>query len=215
MTKRLTKLFLLLAALPFAATAQDRPLGRDLGDPTIHRHLGFFVRPELGFGYMTSSASQGGDSITMSGGGAGFALAVGGAVAEDFIVAGQVWDIVVSDPSVSVTAGGTKITGTASGTNAGVVGYGVLLNWYLQPSNVYLAVTPSLTRLVSDNGTTSSTSDWGFGARGAVGKEWWVSHHWGLGLAASVGLSSNRDSGSGTPTWGTAAFAVTFSATYN
>src|SRR5438132_13842818 len=29
-------------------------------DATRHRHLGFFIRPDLGFGYLSTKASQGG-----------------------------------------------------------------------------------------------------------------------------------------------------------
>ena len=212
MTRHLARL-LLLALIPLSAAAQDASRPRH-GDFTVHRHLGFFIRPELGFGYLNSSASQSGTDFTISGSGAGLGLAIGGAVSENFIVAGQVWDYVASRPDVKISGGGSSISG-ASDSDAGLVGYGVLLNWYLQPSNAYLAVTPSFTRLVSSNGSSSSTSDWGFGVRGAVGKEWWVSDHWGLGLNASLGLSSNKDKGSGAPTFGTACFGVNFSATYN
>ena len=210
MSKHLSRLVLLAALLPLYAAAQERAAP----EQPAHRHLGFFIRPELGFGGFASAASQDGVDYSISGGGGAFALAIGGAVSEDFIVGGQVWDVIASKPDWTIKSGGTEVKGTSS-SDAGLVGYGVLLNWYLQPSNVYLAVTPSLTRLVSTQGTTTTTSDWGFGIRGAVGKEWWVADHWGIGVAASIGLSSNKDGGSGAPTWGSAAFAVTCSATYN
>ena len=214
MFSRLAKL-LLITLVPLAAVAQDAPPPAPAGGySTYNRHFGFFIRPELGFGYFGASASQGGMDVKVSGGGGVFALGIGGAVSENFIVAGQVWDYIASSPTVKVTYGGSTLSGTSDGS-AGLVGYGVLLNWYLQPSNLYLAVTPSFTKLVSSDGTTNSTSEWGFGARLAAGKEWWVSDHWGIGLAASLALSSNKDTGSGAPTWGSAAFGLTCSATYN
>jgi hypothetical protein len=86
----------------------------------------------------------------------------------------------------------------------------------MQPSNIYLAVTPSLTRLVMDDGTSSATTEWGFGLRGAVGKEWWVSDNWGVGVSGSLAFSSNKDSSaSGAPTWSTVSFGIGVSATYN
>jgi hypothetical protein len=212
MFSRLAKL-LLIALVPLAAVAQDAPPPAPAGGySTYNRHFGFFIRPELGFGYFSSSASQGGTDATISGGGGVFALAIGGAVSENFIVAGQVWDYIASSPTLKVNGVNIPIS---NGSSAGVVGYGVLLNWYLQPSNLYIAVTPSFTKLVSSDGTSSETSEWGFGVRGAVGKEWWVSDHWGIGLAASLALSSNKFSGSGQPSWGSAAFGLTCSATYN
>lgn len=210
---RWTAAVLLTLLVPLAAAAQEAPQAAPPAgaDPTIHRHKGFFIRPELGLGYFATSASQGGLSVKFSGGGAGLGLAIGGAVSEDFIVAGQVWDYVVSDPDVTVNGQ----TGSAgSETSVGLVGYGVLLNWYFMPSNLYVGVTPSFTKLVLDDGTGSSSSEWGFGVRGAFGKEWWVSDHWGLGLAATIGLASNK-SGDGGPSFGSAAFGLNFSATYN
>ena len=214
MFSNLAKL-LLISLLPLAAVAQEAPPPAPYrGDPTVNRHFGFFIRPELGLGYFSSSASQGGVDVTIKGGGAAFAIGVGGAVSENFIVGGQIWDYAVSDPTIKISYGGVT-NSYSSSTSAALVGYGVLLNWYLQPSNLYIAVTPSFTRLVSDDGTNTATSEWGFGVRGAFGKEWWVSDHWGLGLAASLALSSNKDQGTGAPTFGTASFGLTFSATYN
>ena len=212
MTKRLA-LLCLAALVPLSAAAQAAPAPAS-ADPTYQRHRGFFIRPELGLGYFGASASSGGIDLSVKGGGANFGLAIGGAVSEDFILAGQVWDYVASSPTVTIKSNGSELSGTADGS-AGLVGYGLLLNWYFMPSNLYAAVTPSFTRLVASNGTSSSTSEWGFGVRGAFGKEWWVSDHWGLGLAGSLALSSNKDSGSGSPTWGSWALGLSFSATYN
>lgn len=178
------------------------------------RHLGFFIRPELGVGYVSSKASEGGATLKISGSGATLGLAVGGAVSENFIVGGHVWEIIASSPEVEASAGGLSASGTADGTSA-LVGYGLLLNWYFMPSNAYLALTPSLTRLVAENDGSTGRSEWGVGLRAAVGKEWWVSNSWGLGLAASLAVSSNEDAGPGAPTFTSTGFGLTFSATYN
>lgn len=202
MMRHLATLLLLVLA-PLTAAAQEP-----------QRHTGFFIRPELGFGYFAAGASQNGLDLSITGSGPGLALAIGGAVSENFIIGGQVWDYIASKPTVTLKGGGLDLSATAD-ADAGLVGYGVFLNWYFMPSNMYLAVTPSLTRLVSTDGTDTATSDWGFGVRGAFGKEWWVSDNWGLGLAASLALSSNKDSGAGAPTIGTFCIGLSFSATYN
>jgi hypothetical protein len=212
-TKHLPRFLLLsLLCVPQLAAAQMSAGSQDAGS-TFQRHLGFFFRPELGFGYMNASTSLGGVDFSVKGSGAALGLAFGGAVSEGFIVGAQVWDVVASSPTI--TMGSTTVS-TNSSTSAGVVGYGVLLNWYMQPSNIYLAVTPSLTRLVMDDGTSSATTEWGFGLRGAVGKEWWVSDNWGVGVSGSLAFSSNKDSSaSGAPTWSTVSFGIGVSATYN
>jgi hypothetical protein len=217
----------LLVAMPLAAAAQEsaphhmppappqqyQP-GPQQAGYGARRHDGFFIRPELGVGYVSTKGTQDGVTLKVSGSGATLGLAIGGAVTENFILAAQVWDIVASSPDAEVSGGGLSASGSVDGTSA-VVGYGVLLNWYLQ-NNVYLAVTPSLTRLVLEDGSSTGTSEWGVGLRGAVGKEWWVSNNWGLGLAASLAFSSNKDSSaSNAPTLRTTGFGLTFSATYN
>ena len=67
----------------------------------------------------------------------------------------------------------------------------------------------------SDRPGTSNDTNWGFGLRAALGKEWWVSDHWGLGIAGHVSLTVNQDSGTNPPTWTGLGATVAFSATYN
>jgi len=225
------RLLALLTVLPLAAAAQDYgndapqppppayyPQGPQAGfaDPTIHRHLGFFIRPEVGLGYAYMTSSSGGVDMTVKGGGGAFGIAVGGAMSENFILGFQAWDVVAMSPTVEMSGGGTTLSGsTSSDTTAGIVGYGLLLNWYT-PGNTYVAVTPSLTRLALSTTSGNANSEWGFGVRAALGKEWWVSNHWGLGLGAALALSSNKDSGgSGAPTFTSLGFSVNFSATFN
>jgi len=213
MTRKL-RWFAVLAAFPLAVSAQQQPAPPP-ANPTAHRHLGFALRLELGYAYDSMSTDISGlGTLKLSGGGAGFAVAVGGAISENFVLGFQAWDGIASKPTVELTGAGSA---TANGS-AAVVGYGLLLNWYLQPSNVYLYATPSATRLAltNDSGGATANSEWGFGLRLGVGKEWWVSDHWGLGVTAWYAYSSNKDSSaSGAPTWTTNAFGVNFSATYN
>jgi len=50
----------------------------------------------------------------------------------------------------------------------------------------------------------------------AVGKEWWVSDNWALGLNGQFAFSSNDDSEeAGAPNWDTIWFGAAFSATFN
>jgi hypothetical protein len=53
---------------------------------------------------------------------------------------------------------------------------------------------------------------------GQVGKEWWVSSNWGLGLAGRALLGAMKDRplvNENVTTWRLAAFSLLFSATYN
>lgn len=174
-------------------------------DATIHRHLGFLVRPYIGFGYLSGSS----DGVTISGLSGQLGVVVGGALQENLILGGELWATAVNEPNVS--QGG--FSGTAPDTTFGDVGIGPNLTYYFMPANVYVSVTPALTRASSKVQGTDYHSKWGLGGRAAFGKEWWVSDHWGLGAAAQFTYSSNEnDAAARINTWGA---GVVFSATYN
>jgi len=65
----------------------------------------------------------------------------------------------------------------------------------------------------SDNSDNRIESKWGFGVQGLVGKEWWVSQDWGIGVAGEVLASSMKDDADESMTG--LAFGLLFSATYN
>jgi hypothetical protein len=189
---------------PAVATA---PPARTLD--TVHRHFGGFIRPDLGFGYFTTSAEQSGVSVTVNGFAATFGFAAGGAISENNILAVHVWDTVVTSPTAS-----------SGGSSAGIDGSVTL--WAIGPEythytndNLYFAISPSLSRMSVSSGGSSADTNFGFGLRAGLGKEWWVSDHWGLGLVGHVSMSFNQDSGSSPPTWTSWAFTCAFSATYN
>ncbi len=193
------------------ALAQGDPASaRGMAD-TVHRHLGFFLQMDLGAGYLSTSASSGGSSVQVHGGAGAFSIAIGGAVAENLILAGHFWGDGVSSPTVTSNGASTASNSDFLGLSA--IGFNV--TWYFMPLNLYVQATPSITRVTFLRGGTAGDTDGGLGLRLAVGKEWWVGDHWGLGLNGHLALSSNKDRGAGSPTWGTAGFAVAFSATYN
>jgi len=179
-------------------------------ESTVNRHLGGFVRPDLGFGYLTTSASQSGRDVNINGVAGTFGIAVGGAISENQVLAFHVWDIVVANPTV--TAGNTTVKNVSATLT--YIAIGPEYTTYSK-SNYYFSVSPALTRgSISSNNTTTDTN-WGFGLRTALGKEWWVSDHWGLGLAAQVSFTVNQDSGTNPPAWTGWGATIAFSATYN
>lgn len=182
-------------------------------DTTSHRHLGFYLRPDLGLGYLTSSEPAGTVSVTISGVAGLAGLAIGGAVVEDFVLAVHIFDAYASNPSVS--AGGPSVSTTD--TSLTLWGIGPEATYYIQPANVYLSGTLGFTKMSFAQGNASVSTDWGFGFRAAVGKEWWAGDHWGLGIAGHVTFSTNPDpaANGSTPTLSTWTIGAAFSATYN
>ena len=126
------------------------------------------------------------------------------------ILAGEVWGGVLFSPAVKVNG----VTGTGSSSSS-VVGFGPHFTYYFMPSNVYLSITPALTIVSLTYDGVSANTQAGFGSKFALGKEWWLGDHWGLGVAAQFLMSFNVDEGTNPPTWSTFGGGVSFSATYN
>jgi len=196
-----------------SAMAQDiqpyQPPPRGGYDTTYRRHFGFYIRPDVGFGYQTSSES----GVSLSGPAASIGLAIGGALSENSILAGHLFGSGVSNPSVS----GPGISGTANDTTFTMSGIGLQYTRYFMPSNLYLSTTLALTRMRSSTPRGDFDSDSGIGGRVSFGKEWWVGDHWGLGLVGHLSFSANQDPvpGGGSNSLTTWAFSAAFSATYN
>jgi len=195
-------------AEPSAPAAPPRPAVTP-ADPTVHRHLGLFLHFDLGAGYLRSWASS--SDVSVSGPAVPVGVAVGGAVSENWIVAGEVWGTLAPNPKVSF--GGSS--SSADDTTMSLEAFGLGLTHYFMPANVYLTFTPAVALLSFRSGNSTSSTNYGFGAKLAAGKEWWVGDHWGLGVGVQVLLGVNKDQGGGAPTWTTLGGGVTFSATYN
>jgi hypothetical protein len=205
------KALLAVAALAaFAAGGVAQAQGRAPGVRGFQEHDGFYLRLDAGGGYMGSSASSGGTSMKLSGAAGEFSVAAGGAVTDNFIIAGQLWSVAVSSPTVTING----MSGSTSDSSLGLTGFGVDLTYYFMPTNIYVSATPSIATLSVSQGGASASTKSGFAFRLAVGKEWWVSDNWGLGLNAQYIHSSNPDQGSPF-TFGSDWFGAAFSATFN
>jgi hypothetical protein len=184
------------------------------GCASVHEtaHTGFHFHADLGAVGTGSSATSQGTTAKVSGGGVGGAVSIGGALAPNLILGAETWGSSVFNPTISV--GGSS--DTAVDVTYDVSGLGPKITYYVMPANLYLSATPSFTRLTLTDTVTGdrSRTDWGFGLRAALGKEWWVGERWGIGLAGVLQYSSNKDSDGG-PTWSTLGGGLVFSASYN
>ena len=181
-----------------------------VADPNAHRHDGFYLRFFLGLGYTSMQLDDA--DLTVSGGGGAFGIAAGVAVSENLIVFAELFDDIAVNPTVE--QGGA--TADTEDVSAGVVAIGAGIAYYIQPSNLYVSGTLSWGQLtVQQDGEEIGESDFGPGVSLMVGKEWWVSDNWGLGVALQLYAGSMKDSNDGGPTWKTTAAAIVGSATFN
>jgi len=197
--------------VPALARAQTEDLPPGAVESTTHRHLGFFLRLELGADYFHTTAPAGGETLSLEGPGATFGLLLGGAVTEDWILAGDVWGY------SALSLAGLKASGPtpANASSVQLMGVGLNVTHYFMPANIYISFSPSAVLLSGNDGHGSyGQTALGFGGRASVGKEWWVSDHWGFGLAVELAVGVNKDQG-GVPTWTTFSGGLAFTATYN
>ncbi len=175
-------------------------------DPEYHRHLGFFLRFDIGTSLVWARGSVSG-SVEPSGAGPGLLMALGGALSEDLILFGEVATREANSTDSS--------SGFSQERTVNVGGPGAGLSYYFMPLNVYVSgalILPTLSLASAD------VTKLGLGLDASVGKEWWVSSNWGLGLAFQllVARMAGRD-GDRTvdPSWRAVALSLSGSATFN
>lgn len=193
------------SASPATATGQV-PAG-------FHRHDGAFLRFHLGFGGLKSDGGR----IGLSGTAGSFAIASGFSITDDLVLYGEIFDDVATSPKFTrdglTVPSGDKVTHT-------MIGYGAGLAWYFTPYNAYVGAMAGVGELsieVTSLGAVSQVFKTQLGpvVRLGVGKEWWVSTDWGLGVALNFEMGRMKDSGANSVTFTSTAYSVAFSATYN
>jgi hypothetical protein len=170
----------------------------------------------MGVAYTSMSTSDAGQTLKLAGAGASIGLAVGFAVVENVVLYGTGILAGASDPTVTLNG----VSQVDENLNTDFYGLGGGLAYYLVPANVYFAGS-LLASWVSVSDTNRNIelgrSKAGFAVEGLIGKEWWVSSNWGLGLALQLfygRMSDNTITAARTP-WTTTGGALLFSATFN
>jgi hypothetical protein len=195
------------------STGNYYPPGYGAPPPPEHLHDGFYLRLHLGGGATHLSGADGfGNTVTASGGSGSFGVAIGGAIAPNFILFGTLFGVGFS-PTV-------KVGGVDAGlynSSAALAGIGGGAAYYFEPVNLYLSAALAFTSAEIDDTNSHpiyQTRD-GIGVQLMVGKEWWISQDWGIGVAGEFIGASMKDKNDSSVTWSADAFSILFSATYN
>jgi hypothetical protein len=155
------------------------PVSPDATPAGRHTHDGLYVGARLGVGWLRV---EGSNLDPLSGWGRPFALSIGYAFARTLVVFGEFYALQVRHPAASGYL-----------TDLDLVASGPGVTYYVPGINAFASLSASLSQLGYRDGTpldtrygTNQTSHWGVTGRLSLGKEWWVSSNWGLGLAAEV-----------------------------
>jgi hypothetical protein len=156
------------------------PVSPAAASPGRHTHDGLYVGARLGLGSFKVEGSF--DYQYVWGASTPFALSVGWAFARSLVIFGEFHQIRLRHPESSGYL-----------TDLDFISVGPGVTYYLPGLNLFASLSASLSKLSYRNGTPTDTrygtdraSDWGMAGRLSLGKEWWVSDNWGLGLAGEV-----------------------------
>ncbi len=190
-------------------------------EPGRHTHDGFFLRFGLGGGVARTSIPLDDDKLVYSGTSIPVNLAIGAAIRPNLILFGEAIVHEMSSPERKFA----NETQTASSTNLSIQGVGPGLAYYFMPVNIYVSGSLLIHKVTFNHDGHDKSGDMttvGFAGNLMVGKEWWVSHDWGVGLAlqAMLGGARNRahNDASGSlieDRWTSMAMGLLMSATYN
>lgn len=168
---------------------------------------GFYLRLTGGGGFSSTAITDPSSfKLEFSGVGGNMSAAIGGVVSPNLAIHGTVWGWLVNSPDA-------EINGSSAGQlddNLNLSAFGGGATYYFMPANLYMTGSMGVGTLH----TSSGSSDAGFVFDLGLGKEWWVSSTWGLGLLAGVNYHSIPDGGID-GNWSGATFLLSFSATYN
>jgi hypothetical protein len=178
-----------------------------------HEHEGLFLHALLGPSFILATTTAEGEDLSASGGGATLRLAAGWNVASGLVVFAEAF----ADVTVSPTFEVGDLMEEPDDTSFGVSGVGAGLAYYLGP-NYYVSGSIDVVslRLEYQEGgrTVARESDEGIGGNITLGREFWVSDGWALGLAVQAFLGS-VPGGDGDDDWTVGTFGAGLSATFD
>jgi hypothetical protein len=195
-------LALVVGLIAVPSVAQGRQIPRE-------HEGGIFIRLSAGIAGSTTSLEDAGTKTEFSEGGGTNNLALGGMAWQNVALHATLFGWAVSDPKIEIDGVEQRRSNGTASLNA--LGGGV--TWYIMPVNIYVSGTAGFGWLrVAQNYNLDSSPGFAFDV--TVGKEWWVSDRWGLGVA--LGLNGHSIPVEGADAnWEGGSIGVRFSATFN
>ena len=188
------------------------PLGPPGGQG--RRHVSFYLRLAGGFGGAAASQTDAlDDTLTLSGATGFFSFDIGGAVAPDVLLHGHLAGFALAEPWSS----GDAVRSTrVEGAEFSFFMMGVGVTYFVTRQEVFLSANLGLAsaRFIQ-SGVDLGEFRWGMGANFDVGKHWWVSPDWSIGVAGTLIVLTVPERVSGQDLdWSTLGLGVMFSASF-
>jgi hypothetical protein len=193
----------------------------------FHQHKGFYLSMNIGplwgnvMDYEGASRTEPPYTLNFIGAGGMMDYKIGWAVRENLILHVTAISNIMPVPTVIATVGmnssSTKFPSTFS---FGEVMYGVGMTYYVMPSNVFLSGSIGMGKFMIDdskNPDIKGTTKGGFSMQLKLGKEWWVSRNWGLGMGLTYAKTNVNNDIIGTPSeeLHSSRFGILFNTTFN
>jgi len=189
--------FTISSSLIFADEAADETYQSGYGEPGYHEHDGLYFRSLTGFGYGYFHSAQISDAIDVSQDLQNLTYQAGYTINKKIIVfigMEAVLPIIVGPSPFQSALYELKSTCIVQeyarcfkNTDYGkkiftIFSISVGVSYYFMPQNIYLSTVFQIPEVNNEDSYTQM----GFGLQSSIGKEWWVSKNWGIGLALNI-----------------------------
>ncbi len=146
----------------------------------FHVHNGFFFRFIYGYGFgkgIVDDYSEG--DIKFSGMSDTVRFQVGLSIVDNLNLYLDLGAVLYDSPDVKLNDKKAEDTNTAYSSSQAGIGF----SYYIMPDNFFIGVSYFLAGGVFEGDLIKSSDLSGSGIYASIGKEWWVSENWGLGVS--------------------------------
>lgn len=185
--KKISFLIAALFLLNINLKAQNEQNIENLG---YHQHDGFYFSLSLASGVLDISGKTSEfttEKLNLDGTGGGLDIKIGGAIKENVILHANLTSTSFARADIEIDNEKTEL-----GNNdlAGVLILGGGFTFYVMPYNIFFSVNYGLASCIMELKDDKFINNEGFGLDFKVGKEWWVSKNWGLGVSLNYNYTS-------------------------
>ena len=198
----------------FSLILQNHTSFAQTSDLGFHTHDGFYLSMSTGFNAVSISDKMDGKTIDFSGLGGIFDFKIGGALNSNLILHATLTSNSLVGPTMRLDEKEDKASNEVALGEA-MIGGGFT---YYYPSNFFISSSLGIGNFTMIDGInkTAVSTPRGFSMQLKLGKEWWVSKNWGLGIGFTYSKTALSMTTSGiTERLNSNNFGILFNTTFN